>query len=189
MAHFFMMVLPFGVTAIAGIIQAGYGWYLWLWLAYSLFFLCLGSPRSMPALSLLGRPIPRLALPRQLRRDQNLEVSTRANEDGGEDPIPNRSAALAWFSFPRLVGRAGVSLGFDRGERSHQQHIHPEEKRLQSVYQLLVSHEFCSETACKYLSCPQSRNSSGLESDGQPEPPWRWNRGATLIDHTTTCAR
>ena len=35
MVNFFMIVLPFGVTAIAGTIRAGYGWYLLLWLAYS----------------------------------------------------------------------------------------------------------------------------------------------------------
>lgn len=38
MVNFLMMILPFGVTAIAGTIRAGYGWYLLLWLAYSLFF-------------------------------------------------------------------------------------------------------------------------------------------------------
>jgi len=38
MVNFFMIILPFGVTAITGTIRAGYGWYLLLWLAYSLFF-------------------------------------------------------------------------------------------------------------------------------------------------------
>jgi hypothetical protein len=39
MVGFFMMVLPFGVTAIGGTIRAGFGWYLLLWLVYSgLFF-------------------------------------------------------------------------------------------------------------------------------------------------------
>jgi hypothetical protein len=33
-----MIILPFGVTAIAGTIRAGYVWYLFLWLAYSVFF-------------------------------------------------------------------------------------------------------------------------------------------------------
>ena len=37
--NFFMIILPFGLTATAGTIRAGYGWYLLLWLAYSLFFL------------------------------------------------------------------------------------------------------------------------------------------------------
>ena len=36
--HFFVLFLPFGLTAIAGTVRAGYGWYLWLWGAYSLFF-------------------------------------------------------------------------------------------------------------------------------------------------------
>lgn len=35
---FFLIVFPFGFTAIAGTLAAGYGWYLLLWLAYSLFF-------------------------------------------------------------------------------------------------------------------------------------------------------
>jgi hypothetical protein len=38
MVNFFMIILPFGVTTIAGTIRAGYGWYLLLWLVYSLFF-------------------------------------------------------------------------------------------------------------------------------------------------------
>lgn len=38
MLEFFMIVLPFAVAAIAGTILAGYGWSLWLWLGYSLFF-------------------------------------------------------------------------------------------------------------------------------------------------------
>jgi hypothetical protein len=35
---FFMLILPYAVTAISGVIRAGYGDYLFLWLAYSLFF-------------------------------------------------------------------------------------------------------------------------------------------------------
>ncbi len=38
MLQFFMIILPFGVVAIGGTLRAGYGWYLLLWLAYSLFF-------------------------------------------------------------------------------------------------------------------------------------------------------
>ncbi|MEJ2007616.1 MAG: hypothetical protein P8Z30_05555 [Acidobacteriota bacterium] len=38
MLQFFMIILPFGVATIGGAIQAGYGWYLLFWLAYSLFF-------------------------------------------------------------------------------------------------------------------------------------------------------
>ena len=36
--HFFMMALPFFVTTIAGVIAAGYGWYLFGWLAYAILF-------------------------------------------------------------------------------------------------------------------------------------------------------
>jgi hypothetical protein len=36
--HFFMIILPFFVTAIGGVIAAGYGWWLLGWLAYMLFF-------------------------------------------------------------------------------------------------------------------------------------------------------
>jgi hypothetical protein len=38
MLNFFLIVLPFGVTTIAGTIRAGYGWCLLLWLAYSFLF-------------------------------------------------------------------------------------------------------------------------------------------------------
>ena len=37
MLNFFMIIFPFGVTAIAGTIRAGYGLYLWLWLVYAIF--------------------------------------------------------------------------------------------------------------------------------------------------------
>jgi hypothetical protein len=47
MANFFMIILPFGVTAIAGTIHAGYGWYLLLWLAYSLFFFFIWEARVL----------------------------------------------------------------------------------------------------------------------------------------------
>ena len=47
MLHFFMMILPFGVAAIAGTIAAGYGWYLWLWLGYSLFFFFVWEARVL----------------------------------------------------------------------------------------------------------------------------------------------
>jgi hypothetical protein len=45
--HFFMIILPFGVTAIAGTIHAGYGWVLLLWLAYSLFFFFVWEARVL----------------------------------------------------------------------------------------------------------------------------------------------
>ena len=43
MVSFLMTILPFGITAIAGTIRAGYGWYLLLWLAYSIFFSLCGK--------------------------------------------------------------------------------------------------------------------------------------------------
>lgn len=36
--HFFMLALPYFVTAIAGVIVAGYGWFLLGWLTYALIF-------------------------------------------------------------------------------------------------------------------------------------------------------
>jgi hypothetical protein len=47
MVSFLMNVLPFGVTAIAGTIRAGYGWYLLLWLAYSLLFFFVWEARIL----------------------------------------------------------------------------------------------------------------------------------------------
>jgi hypothetical protein len=47
MVNFFMIILPFGVTAIAGTIRAGYGWVLLLWLAYSLFFFFVWEARVL----------------------------------------------------------------------------------------------------------------------------------------------
>jgi len=38
MLNFFLIIFPFGVTAIAGTIRAGYGLYIWLWLVYAVFF-------------------------------------------------------------------------------------------------------------------------------------------------------
>ena len=81
MLNFFMLILPFGVTAIAGTIRAGYGWWLLLWLAYSLFFFFrLGIPRSVQSLSLLGRGWTYSAMSRQLRSRQDLEIPTWADE-------------------------------------------------------------------------------------------------------------
>ena len=45
--NFLMIILPFGVIAIAGTIRAGYGWYLLLWLAYSLFFFFIWEARVL----------------------------------------------------------------------------------------------------------------------------------------------
>lgn len=47
MAGFLLNVLPFAVTAVIGVIQAGYGWYLLLWLAYSLFFFFVWEARIL----------------------------------------------------------------------------------------------------------------------------------------------
>jgi hypothetical protein len=38
LVQFLMILLPFMATSIAGTIRAGYGWYLFAWLAYSLLF-------------------------------------------------------------------------------------------------------------------------------------------------------
>jgi hypothetical protein len=47
MLHFFMIFFPFGFTSIAGTIRAGYGWYVLLWLAYSLFFFMVREARIL----------------------------------------------------------------------------------------------------------------------------------------------
>lgn len=47
MLNFFMIILPFSFTAIAGVICAGYGWYLLLWLVYSLFFFFIWEARVL----------------------------------------------------------------------------------------------------------------------------------------------
>lgn len=47
LASFFMNVLPFAVTAVVGVIYAGYGWYLLGWLAYMLFFFFVWEARVL----------------------------------------------------------------------------------------------------------------------------------------------
>ena len=47
MVSFLMIILPFGVTSISGMIRAGYGWFLFLWLAYSLFFFFVWEARVL----------------------------------------------------------------------------------------------------------------------------------------------
>jgi hypothetical protein len=47
MLHFFIIFLPFGCTVITGKILAGYGWYLLLWLAYSLSFFLVCEARVL----------------------------------------------------------------------------------------------------------------------------------------------
>jgi hypothetical protein len=47
LVSFLVNCLPFGVVTIAGTIQAGYGRYLWLWLAYSIFFFFVWEARVL----------------------------------------------------------------------------------------------------------------------------------------------
>lgn len=47
MLQFFMIILPFGVLTIGGTLSAGYGWALWLWLGYSLFFFFVWEARVL----------------------------------------------------------------------------------------------------------------------------------------------
>jgi lipoprotein signal peptidase len=47
LVSFLMNALPFGVTSVAGMISAGYGWYLLPWLAYSLFFFFVWEARIL----------------------------------------------------------------------------------------------------------------------------------------------
>ena len=61
--HFFMIILPFFVSSVGGVITAGFGWWLFGWLAYMLFFFfCLGGAGAVQSLSLLGRGRPHPAL-------------------------------------------------------------------------------------------------------------------------------
>ena len=39
--------LPFGGTAIAGVLLAGYGWTLWIWLGYAIFFFIVWEGRVL----------------------------------------------------------------------------------------------------------------------------------------------
>jgi hypothetical protein len=107
MAHFFVIVLPFGVTAIAGIIQAGYGRYLWLWLAYSLFFFFVWEAR------VLCRHCPYWAdQSRVLRCHANYGVIKIWKYQPGPmsmaEKIQFLIGALLWLAFPfpvLLLGR------------------------------------------------------------------------------------
>jgi hypothetical protein len=47
MLHFFILALPFFVTTIAGVIEAGYGRYLFGWLAFALFFFFIWEARVL----------------------------------------------------------------------------------------------------------------------------------------------
>ena len=45
--HFFMIVLPFFVSSIGGVITAGFGWWLLGWLGYMLFFFFVWEARVL----------------------------------------------------------------------------------------------------------------------------------------------
>ena len=45
--RFFLIVLPFFVTVIAGAIRGGYGWGMWIVLAYALFFFFVWEARVL----------------------------------------------------------------------------------------------------------------------------------------------
>jgi hypothetical protein len=45
--HFFMIILPFFVTTIGGVIASGYGWWLLGWLAYMFFFFFVWEARVL----------------------------------------------------------------------------------------------------------------------------------------------
>ena len=45
--HFFMIILPFFVSSVGGMITAGYGWWLFGWLAYMLFFFFVWEARVL----------------------------------------------------------------------------------------------------------------------------------------------
>ena len=45
--HFFVLILPFFVASIGGMIKAGYGWWLFGWLAYMLFFFFVWEARVL----------------------------------------------------------------------------------------------------------------------------------------------
>lgn len=99
MVDFFMIILPFCLTVIAGTILAGFGWYLLLWLAYSLFFFFVWEAR------VLCRHCPYWAGPgRMLRCHANYGVLKLWKYE----PAPMSEAeriqfvigALIWVGFP-----------------------------------------------------------------------------------------
>lgn len=45
--HFFMIILPFFVSSVGGVITAGYGWWLLGWLVYMLFFFFVWEARVL----------------------------------------------------------------------------------------------------------------------------------------------
>jgi hypothetical protein len=97
--NFFMIILPYGVTAIAGTIRAGYGWYLILWLAYSLFFFFVWEAR------VLCRHCPYWAEERTiLRCHANIGVIKIWRHQPGPMSKAEKAqfvlGALLWISFP-----------------------------------------------------------------------------------------
>lgn len=99
MLQFFVIVLPFAVTAIAGTLRAGFGWALWLWLAYSLFFFLVWEAR------VLCRHCPFWAEPgKVLRCHANYGViKIWKYQPGPMSPSEKAqfvAGALVWMGFP-----------------------------------------------------------------------------------------
>jgi hypothetical protein len=99
MTRFFMLVMPFFVTAIAGNIRAGYGWALWFWLGYSLFFFFVWEAR------VLCRHCPFWAEPSSmLRCHANYGVFKIWRYEPGPmsrwEQIQFSIAVLVWVVFP-----------------------------------------------------------------------------------------
>lgn len=99
MVNFFMIIFPFGVTAIAGTIQAGYGWYLFVWLAYSLFFFFVWEAR------VLCRHCPNWAEARStLRCHANYGVikiwKYQPEPMSRMEKVQFLAGAFLWISFP-----------------------------------------------------------------------------------------
>jgi len=107
MLEFFVIILPFGVVTIGGTIRAGYGWALWLWLAYSLFFFFVWEAL------VLCRHCPFWAEPRKvLRCHANYGVFKIWKYDPGPMSRAEKAqfviGALLWMGFPfpfMLLGR------------------------------------------------------------------------------------
>lgn len=97
--QFFLIVLPFAASAIAGAIHAGTGWYLFLWLAYSLFFFFVWEAR------VLCRHCPFWAEPGKLLRcHANYGVIKLWRYDPGpmrqSEKTQFIAGALIWMAFP-----------------------------------------------------------------------------------------
>lgn len=99
MLEFFMIIFPFGVASIAGTIRAGYGWSLWLWLTYSLFFFFVWEA------FVLCRHCPFWAEPgKMLRCHANYGVIKIWKHNPGPMSRAERAqfvvGALIWMGFP-----------------------------------------------------------------------------------------